>query len=183
MTSRRRPAGFTLIELMVTVAIIGIIASMAFPLAQSAIFRTRSAERFLALKTIKRGIDDFFLQNDALPAAYGGMMEGAATPPLPPVTYRRPPNWRQPGWQDIFAAAGGVGPDLEGELYYSYYFLVVETPAGPVAVIQALGDVDGDGIVAVRSATYQRTGGVFQTRPEWQVPPGWTDKNIEDGVW
>jgi hypothetical protein len=168
---------------MVTVAIIGVLASIAIPVAQNAIFRTRASERIIAVKTIKRGIDDFFVQNGALPPAFGGTMEGLPIPPLPPSPSKRIPNWNQPGWKEIFAAAGGVGPDIEGALYYSYYFLVRETVGGTFYVIMAVGDVDGDGVQSVRTATFWRNSGVFQTDPTLQSPAGWLDRAVEDGVW
>jgi general secretion pathway protein G len=54
-----RQRGFTFIELVITVAIIALLASMAWPVGQLAIKRTREAELRGALREIRRGIDAY----------------------------------------------------------------------------------------------------------------------------
>ncbi|HEY9193573.1 MAG TPA: type II secretion system protein [Methyloversatilis sp.] len=51
--------GFTLIELMVVVAIIGILASMAMPMIELARVRADEAELRTALRQIRTGLDDY----------------------------------------------------------------------------------------------------------------------------
>jgi general secretion pathway protein G len=55
----KRHAGFTLIELVITVAIIGLLASAAFPLASMAIQREKESELRAALRDIRSAIDAF----------------------------------------------------------------------------------------------------------------------------
>ena len=54
---------FTLIELLVVVLIIGILASIALPLYQRAVFKSRAAEAFTNLKALKDALEVCELQN------------------------------------------------------------------------------------------------------------------------
>ena len=60
-----RPArGFTLIELVITIAIVAILASVALPLADLAVQRTREHELKRALRDIREGIDAYKQASD-----------------------------------------------------------------------------------------------------------------------
>jgi len=68
----KRSAGFTLIELVVTVAIVGLLATMATPLAEIAVQRSRESELRHALRVIRTALDDY------KHAADNGQIERAA---------------------------------------------------------------------------------------------------------
>ena len=59
MTPGRRTRGFTLIEMVVTVAIVGLLASAALPLAELSFRRAREQELHLALRQIRDGLDAY----------------------------------------------------------------------------------------------------------------------------
>ncbi len=59
MIQVRRLRGFTLIELAVTVAIVGVLSTMALPLAETTIRRGKEAELRTALRQIREGIDAY----------------------------------------------------------------------------------------------------------------------------
>jgi general secretion pathway protein G len=61
---RRRRSGVTLIELLVAVAVLGILAGVALPLAQVTATRTRELELRRNLRNIRQGIDQFKAEYD-----------------------------------------------------------------------------------------------------------------------
>ncbi|MCX5736728.1 MAG: type II secretion system protein [candidate division NC10 bacterium] len=60
--AHERPGGVTLIELVVSVAILGILAAVAMPLAQTTATRTRELELRRDLRKLREGIDQFKLE-------------------------------------------------------------------------------------------------------------------------
>jgi len=54
MTNRNRKQGFTLIELMIVVVIIGVLAAVAIPSFQSYMYRSRMSEATTFLGEIKQ---------------------------------------------------------------------------------------------------------------------------------
>jgi general secretion pathway protein G len=62
--SRHIHCGFTLIELVVTVAIVGLLASMALPMTELAVQRDKEQDLHLALRQIRGAIDNYKLAVD-----------------------------------------------------------------------------------------------------------------------
>ena len=55
----RNPQGFTLVELLVTVAVLGVLATVAMPLVEVTVQRTQELELRRALRQVRQGIDRF----------------------------------------------------------------------------------------------------------------------------
>jgi general secretion pathway protein G len=57
--TRKRTGGFTLVELIVTVALVSILVGLALPLARNTIQREREKELRAALRTMREAIDRY----------------------------------------------------------------------------------------------------------------------------
>lgn len=65
---RSAQKGFTLIELMIVVAIIGILAAVALPAYQDYVVRSKVTEAMLAIDGCKTSMQEFIETNGAFPA-------------------------------------------------------------------------------------------------------------------
>ncbi len=63
--NRKLTQGFTLIEMVITVAIVGLLATSVFPLAELGVRRAKEQDLRLALRNIRDGLDDYKEAADA----------------------------------------------------------------------------------------------------------------------
>lgn len=78
--TRRGPRGFTLIELMVTVAIVGILAGIAYPNYRDYVMRGHVADATNGLSTIRAQMERHFQDNRTY-ATVGAFTTPCAAPP------------------------------------------------------------------------------------------------------
>ncbi len=152
-SNRRSSRGFTLIELMMVVAIIGILASIAIPEFRMMSLRARIAEREAIMRAIAKSVEDVSLNSGGL-----GAFVGAYNPDASPGTTKRP--WVQsgPGWNVLPLI-------VDGGTYCSYKF---ELAPGTPDLLAVTGDcdIDGDGNHNTKVDVYEGLGHAFVLRPD-----------------
>lgn len=148
-----RRAGFTLIELMIVVAIIGILSAIAIPTFQSYVYRSRTAEAVTFLGEIRQRQESYRAEFGQYCAVSGTGAPGSNWMPatLPPsgqkVAFTPDESWRQLGaipdgpvmfqYQTV-AGPPGSTPGITGFTRTDFWF-----------VSQARADLDGDGEVMI----------------------------------
>jgi type IV pilus assembly protein PilA len=160
MNARGRQSGYTLIELMIVVAVIGILSAVAIPSFQSYIHRSRTAEAVTFLGEIRQRQESYraeFGQYCSVSAASGsGIASGAWAPGTLPT------NGNKTGWTASPGSWAQLGASPDGPVMFQY-----RTTAGPPGttpgiagyngsdfwfIAQARGDLDGDGNVVIFEA-------------------------------
>src|SRR5262245_16985830 len=137
----QRGAGFTLIELTITVAIIGILASTAIGLFRIQQLRAKRTEAMTNLEAVGRLERGFYGENGVYPSAIPVPLAG--TPGV------------KTNWDAASSAAfGAVGFETEGAVYFVYDVnsptgLCAGCPSGGCFTASAYGDSDLDGAIAV----------------------------------
>jgi type IV pilus assembly protein PilA len=143
--------GFTLIELMIVVAIIGILAAVAIPAFMEYMKKSKSSEASLNLNKIGKNLKIEFQQHSAFPvgnAALAPTHSGTASGPGKNCCYGNAPNAKDkcpatgefsadPVWKDIEFTVGEPS-----QYQYSYRGTAF------LATAYAIGDLDCNGASA-----------------------------------
>jgi prepilin-type N-terminal cleavage/methylation domain-containing protein len=144
MFPRSLRGGFTLIEVMIVVALIGILAAIAIPGYKTYQARARRTEAYMNLSAIIRTEDAYYAEHQVYVGMAGGSPPSVPGPPF--GAYKRP-------WTAADEAAfGNLGWTPEGSIFYDYGLTVVgcgTCAAGTCVTAAAYGDVDGDSQIAV----------------------------------
>jgi len=132
MTNRRTQSGFTLIELMIVMAIIGILITMAIPSFIGAIKHAREAALKEDLQTLRTAIDTYTMDKQKGPQSLDDLVQNGYIRAIPedPMT-RQKDTWvtdttesmysldeTEPGITDIHSGSTETGSD--GQPYSSW---------------------------------------------------------------
>jgi prepilin-type N-terminal cleavage/methylation domain-containing protein len=162
---RRRPSGFTLVEIMVAVAITGLLASVSIPTYERIQLRSRQAERSAMLESVRRAVEEYYVRQGRLPLDNG---DGTSTLSLQPNPNATVTPQKRPF--RLTSAPGDHWADLslmvEGGVYYVYWGAgQLDSPSRDYT-INAEGDLDGD------SATNTISRRFLYVSDALQYPPG-----------
>lgn len=149
MRARSDRRGFTLVELMIVVAIVGILAAVAIPSFQSYVYRARTAEAVTFLGEIKQRQESYRAEFGQYCAVSGTGGPGSNwTPNTMPASGERIVWDPTPEWNQL-----GAVPD--GPVMFQYQTVAGVPPSTPGItgftgrdfwfVSQAQADLDGDG--------------------------------------
>jgi prepilin-type N-terminal cleavage/methylation domain-containing protein len=131
-TEKNRSAGFTLIEMMTTVAIIGLLATISIPAFQNYQNRSKRSEAMTNVQSIVRAEQTYSTEYNQLSPITTPHPGGGLGPTKRPWTPAADADFQAIGWRP------------EGDVYFDYE---VNT-GGPACVgcftVTAYGDVDGD---------------------------------------
>jgi general secretion pathway protein G len=124
----RAAAGFTLVELMAVIALIGILVSIALPNYKTAIIQSREAVLAEDLYRLRDVIDQYYVDKGHYPAALESLVEDGYLRRMPNDPMTGSPDWtpvfqepdpdrpnETPGVYDVKSAA--EVPSLKGTLY------------------------------------------------------------------
>ncbi|MEW6291998.1 MAG: pilin [Pseudomonadota bacterium] len=107
---RKIQQGFTLIELMIVVAIIGILAAVALPAYQDYTVRAKVSEVMLAASSGKVPVAEFFQINNRLPGTASVVLSTQAS------TYVASVDWGVTNANAITAVSRNLGTGITGNL-------------------------------------------------------------------
>jgi type IV pilus assembly protein PilA len=146
----REEAGFTLVELMIVVAIVGVLAAIAIPNFMSYQARSRRSEAYVNLSAVARSQKSYFAEKDTFHDSVGSWPDPTLLPGG--VLSVDKMTWDSDS-EDHFEE---LGWHPEGQVFYSYESttpLIVPGLAKNCTctlcfTATAYGDVDGDGLVS-----------------------------------
>lgn len=84
----KKQGGFTLLELLIVIVIIGILALLIIPNITSAPKKARDTQRKTDLKAIQKGLEEYFVSNNVYPSSTGTIGTGTV---LNELTSGNPP--------------------------------------------------------------------------------------------
>ena len=150
MARSEKNKGFTLIELMIVVAIIGLLAAIAIPAFIRYIKKSQSSEAMLVIRKIYDGQAAYYMLDhiDQSGNRIAAQFVGAGPEPssVPPGT-KIQGNWEAAGWVELKVAQ-------ESPARYRYTSAVAGIEISSSFTARAEGDLDGDG----ETSLFERAG-------------------------
>jgi general secretion pathway protein G len=131
MKSRRRQSGFTLVELIIVMAIIAILISIAAPMYSQSIVRAREATLRQDLYHLRQSIDQFTMDKQRAPQSLEELVSAGYLRSIPVDPFTKNADWEvisedvmnsidqtQPGITDVRSSSPLIS--LDGSAYNSW---------------------------------------------------------------
>jgi len=131
MKRRRRQSGFTLVELIIVMAIIAILISIAAPNYQRSVISAREAVLKQDLYHLRQSIDQFTMDKQRAPQSLDELVSAGYLRSIPIDPFTKNPDWEvvmedvmnsidqtQPGITDVRSTSPGIAQD--GTAYNSW---------------------------------------------------------------
>ena len=112
----RTQKGFTLIELMIVVVIIGILAAIAIPNFIAMQNRAKEGSTKANMHTVQLAAEDYGVQNDGV---YTATMDGTHIGDLLPANFKNPFNSANASWENRATFAGAPTVATAGMTSYA----------------------------------------------------------------
>ena len=150
--------GFTLVELMIVVAIIGVLASIAIPSFLNYQLTSKRAEAFANLASLAKAQKAYFAEFNAFLSVNS---EPAGTLGAPPTTIKRDST-------SVDTAFASIGWAPEGDVFFDYDTVTFAAPqaatctcVGACFTAAAYGNLDGDAAMSVLLVAHPDPAGGF----------------------
>src|SRR6202161_3224825 len=127
----RRSAGFTLLEMMIVMIVMAILISIAVPMYQTSLIKSREAVLRQDLFTLRSLISQYTLDKQKAPQSLDDLIQGGYLKVLPKDPITNEPNWevvqedvlltvdqQDPGINDVHSASSATATD--GTAYSSW---------------------------------------------------------------
>lgn len=155
----KKPRGFTLIELMMVVAIIGILVAVAVPLVSRYLKKSKTSEASLNLRKIYDGEVTYYSEEhtDGSGGLLSKMFISYSPEPASPNDNKKIGNWDGAGWDIIKFSS-------DSPVLYSYSVDSSGIDLSASFTARAEGDIDGDGSTSLfeRVGTVNPTSGIVE---------------------
>ena len=127
----RSSAGFTLLEMMIVMIVIGILMSIALPIYTTSLLKSREAVLRQDLFTLRSLISQYTLDKQKAPQSLDDLIQGGYLKVIPKDPMTNEPNWevvqedilltvdqQDPGLSDVHSASSATATD--GTAYSSW---------------------------------------------------------------